>query len=124
MIEGNTGQMIMVLDISAKDIEIARVNHVMPVTVAIERQFYFSTVRSGPACAVVQRRDGSWFKIKFPLRMWDWCMNFINGKTPEPTTLTWPVGGYGEEEIYADPNVKGFDPRTAPKMRVQTVEAT
>jgi len=124
VIEGNESPVtVMTLEISAKDIEIARVNNTMPATVAIERQFYFQVVRSNEVCAVVQRRDGTWMKIKFPFRMWDWVRTFVEGGTPEPTTLTWPAGGYGEEEIFAEPNAKDFNPRKSPKMKVQTVEA-
>jgi hypothetical protein len=110
------------LEISAKDIEIARVNKTMPVTVAFERQFYFAKARSGPVCAVMQRRDGLWMKLKFPFRMWDWNMTFIQGGIPEPTMLRWS-GKFDEEQesILLDPNAKDF--RKAERISVQTVQA-
>jgi hypothetical protein len=115
--------MTCTLEITAKDIEVARVNNTMPATVAFERQYYFKSVRTNEVCAVCERRDGTWVKIKFPFRMWDWVRTFVEGKTPEPTMLSWPGTYSGTEEIFRDPMAKGFDHRYAEKMSVQVVEA-
>lgn len=112
---------MLTLEISTKDIEIARQNRTMPATVAFERQFYFKMIRSGPVCAVGERRDGTWVKIRFPFSMWDWCMSFINGDTPPPVVLQWAGSYSGEESIIRDLTAKDF--RHAERVTAQVVEA-
>ena len=112
---------MVTLEITAKDIEIARVNKTMPATVAFQRQFNFKMIRSGPVCAVGERQDGSWVKIRFPFAMWDWVMTFIEGGTPPPVVLQWAGDFLGEERIMKNLNEKDF--RTAELVTVQVVEA-
>ena len=112
---------MLTLDITADHIRIARATKTFPVTVAFEKQFYFADVRSNPVCAVLQRKDDSWLKIRFPFRMWDWGMTFIQGGTPEPTVLKWPGHVMYEESILVDPYVK--DMRAAEYMVVPVTEA-